>query len=208
MAFQGQRAGIGCASLASALPLVHLSEPGLPLVAGWPRAKAWIGDAGGEPLARWRGRGFTGCGVVNQRVSCSCGSQLRWPWEQEFPGPGLGPKCDCLAALRGTGPGGGPPRGAQQEAEGGPGADPGPVPVALPRCGTSAARPRHLLLPQQEGGRGAGAVGRSDLTLGHPGVSCEGERTQQTAGPMCLVPEGAWRWVTFLQKMKGALLSS
>lgn len=109
MAFQGQRAGIGCASLASALPLVHLSEPGLPLVAGWPRAKAWIGDAGGEPLARWRGRGFTGCGVVNQRVSRSCGSQLRWPWKQEFPGPGLGPKCDCLAALRGTGPGGGPP---------------------------------------------------------------------------------------------------
>lgn len=130
------------------------------------------------------------------------------PGNRSFRGLGWGRSVTVSLRLGVQGREGGPPRGAQQEAEGGPGADPGPVPVALPRCGTSAARPRHLLLPQQEGGRGAGAVGRSDLTLSHPGVSCEGERTQQTAGPMCLVPEGAWRWVTFLQKMKGALLSS
>lgn len=72
-------------------------------------------------------------------------------------------------------------------------------------------RPRHLLLPQREGGIGAGAVGRSDLTLGHPGVSCEGEDSTDGGANVFSSRRSvalALGWVTFLQKMKGALLSS
>lgn len=81
-------------------------------------------------------------------------------------------------------------------------------------CGTSAAAPSPSAASPKgrEGGCiGAGAVGRSDLTPDHPGVSCEGEDSTDvwahvfsSRRSVALAPG----WVTFLQKMKGALLSS
>lgn len=56
-----ERAAIGCCPLVRALPLAHRSEPGLLLVAGWPRAKVCAGAASAEAVAGRRRRLLSGC---------------------------------------------------------------------------------------------------------------------------------------------------
>lgn len=150
---------IGCASFVRELSLVHLWDPGLLLVTGWPRA-IWTGaasrewPAGGVATCAGVAASFGVCGTLGTHSSTLSGNRSFQVWvKAEWETPGLPGDSPGVWEGRRT-------RGSPFLSPGRPGGVRGssrrPISPCLSAwaclagsCGTSAVRPRHLLLSQK-----------------------------------------------------------